>query len=172
VHPIPFIFWHATITLRIETIAATTEGEGREEGEEELSLLSESSPAATVTTAPPSDTPVLRSKSRRIVISEHNYLSLREMGKTGDTFNDVIIRLLRTHRLYQEEKQRQLLEEEKAGDGEGDRDDDNDAEKERFLARTDKLPFITSGLADLFGEHDRQLLANLLAYGNRKNNCE
>jgi hypothetical protein len=48
----------------------------------------------TTTTTTPTTEFRKRSKSRRIVISERNYLTLRELGHTGDSFNDVISKLL------------------------------------------------------------------------------
>jgi predicted CopG family antitoxin len=35
-----------------------------------------------------------RLKLKRIVISEHNYLALKKAGYAGDSFNDVVSRLL------------------------------------------------------------------------------
>ena len=49
-----------------------------------------------------------RSRLKRIVISERNYLALKTLGHAGDSFNDVISKLLRVHRIYQEEQQQQL----------------------------------------------------------------
>jgi hypothetical protein len=51
-----------------------------------------------------------RSKSRRIVFSERNYLTLRELGHTGDSFNDVISKLLLIYRAYHEQQQQQRLQ--------------------------------------------------------------
>jgi predicted CopG family antitoxin len=48
-----------------------------------------------------------RLKLKRIVISEHNYLALKKVGHAGDSFNDVISKLLRVYRTYQEKKQQQ-----------------------------------------------------------------
>ena len=31
-----------------------------------------------------------RSKLKRIVVSERNYLALKELGRAGDSFNDVV----------------------------------------------------------------------------------
>lgn len=41
---------------------------------------------------------------KRIVISERNYLALKMLGYAGDSFNDVISKLLRIERSYQEMK--------------------------------------------------------------------
>jgi predicted CopG family antitoxin len=43
-----------------------------------------------------------RLKLKRIVISERNYFALKELGHAGDSFNDVISKLLRIERSYQE----------------------------------------------------------------------
>ncbi len=50
-----------------------------------------------------------KSKSgfRRIVISERNYLALKKLGYAGDSFNDVISKLLRIERIYREMKKQQ-----------------------------------------------------------------
>ena len=48
-----------------------------------------------------------RSSFKRIVISEHNYLALKRLGYAGDSFNDVISKLLRMQRNYQEMKKQQ-----------------------------------------------------------------
>ena len=41
---------------------------------------------------------------KRIVISERNYLALKMLGYAGDSFNDVISKMLRIERSYQEMK--------------------------------------------------------------------
>ncbi len=48
-----------------------------------------------------------RLKLKRIVISEHNYLALKKAGYAGDSFNDVVSRLLQVYRAYQEKKKQQ-----------------------------------------------------------------
>ncbi len=48
-----------------------------------------------------------RLKLKRIVISEHNYLALKKVGYAGDSFNDVVSKLLRVYRAYKEKKQQQ-----------------------------------------------------------------
>lgn len=48
-----------------------------------------------------------RLKLKRIVVSEQNYVSLKRLGHAGDSFNDVISKLLRIERSYQEMKQQQ-----------------------------------------------------------------
>lgn len=45
-----------------------------------------------------------RTQLKRIVVSEHNYLALKKLGYAGDSFNDVISRLLRIERNYREMK--------------------------------------------------------------------
>ena len=46
-----------------------------------------------------------RSKLKRIVVSEKNYVALKRLGGAGDSFNDVISKLLRIQRSYQEKQQ-------------------------------------------------------------------
>jgi predicted CopG family antitoxin len=48
-----------------------------------------------------------RLRLRRIVISEHNYFALKRLGQAGDSFNNVVSRLLQVYRAYQEEKKQQ-----------------------------------------------------------------
>jgi predicted CopG family antitoxin len=55
-----------------------------------------------------------RSKFKRIVISERNYLALKRLGYAGDSFNDVISKLLRIERSYQEMKKQQEQQNQKA----------------------------------------------------------
>ncbi len=43
-----------------------------------------------------------RSRFKRIVISERNYMALKRLGYAGDSFNDQISKLLRIERHYQE----------------------------------------------------------------------
>ena len=47
-----------------------------------------------------------RTQLRRIVVSEHNYFALKKLGYAGDSFNDVISRLLRIEKNYQEMKKK------------------------------------------------------------------
>jgi predicted CopG family antitoxin len=51
-----------------------------------------------------------RSRLKRIVVSERNYLALKMLGHAGDSFNDVISKLLRIERSYQEMKKKQQEE--------------------------------------------------------------
>jgi predicted CopG family antitoxin len=50
------------------------------------------------------------SRFKRIVISERNYLALKMLGHAGDSFNDVISKLLRIERSYQEMKKQHKQE--------------------------------------------------------------
>ena len=51
-----------------------------------------------------------RSKLKRIVVSERNYVALKRLGHAGDSFNDVISKLLRIEKNYQEMKKNQQLQ--------------------------------------------------------------
>jgi len=95
-----------------------------------------------------------RLRLKRIVISEHNYLALKKVGYAGDSFNDVVSRLLQVYRAYQEKNRQEEKQEQQ----------ENDYEK--YMTNNDGLPFLGS-LSELFGEHDRQQLADLLGYGKR-----
>src|SRR5215211_1932750 len=48
-----------------------------------------------------------RLKLKRIVVSEQNYLALKKAGYAGDSFNDVVSRLLQVYRAYREKKQQE-----------------------------------------------------------------
>jgi predicted CopG family antitoxin len=48
-----------------------------------------------------------RLKLKRIVVSEQNYVALKRLGYAGDSFNDVISKLLRIERSYHEMKKNQ-----------------------------------------------------------------
>ncbi len=91
-----------------------------------------------------------RLKLKRIVISEHNYLALKKVGYAGDSFNDVVSRLLQVYRAYKKQQEEQQRRQE------------NDDEE--YVTNNDRLPFPGS-LSELFGEHDGQQLADLLGYG-------
>ena len=97
-----------------------------------------------------------RLKLKRIVVSEHNYLALKKVGYAGDSFNDVVSKLLRVYRAYQEEKKKQQ---------EAQQQQQENADEES-ITNNDRLPF-PGNLSQLFGEHDRQQLAELLGYGER-----
>jgi predicted CopG family antitoxin len=47
-----------------------------------------------------------RAQLRRIVVSEHNYFALKKLGYAGDSFNDVISRLLLIEKNYREMKKK------------------------------------------------------------------
>jgi predicted CopG family antitoxin len=57
-----------------------------------------------------------RSRFKRIVISDRNYLALKRLGYTGDSFNDVISKLLRIERSYHEMKKKQQEQQERVDD--------------------------------------------------------
>jgi hypothetical protein len=48
-----------------------------------------------------------RAQLRRIVVSEHNYFALKKLGYAGDSFNDVISRLLLIEKNYREMKKKE-----------------------------------------------------------------
>jgi predicted CopG family antitoxin len=54
---------------------------------------------------------------KRIVISERNYLALKMLGYAGDSFNDVISKLLRIERSYQEMKKQHEEQQQQANSG-------------------------------------------------------
>ena len=81
---------------------------------------------STATIEPPSAIRGTKSsRFKRIVISERNYLALKKLGYAGDSFNDVISKLLRIERSYQETKKQQ--EEEQQGRG-GDNNSNSGSE--------------------------------------------
>ena len=88
-----------------------------------------------------------RLRLKRIVVSEHNYLALKRLGQAGDSFNDVISKLLRIERNYQETRQQQEQQQQ---------------EKENNGSRNGELPFPDS-LYELFDERNRQQLSGLLS---------
>jgi predicted CopG family antitoxin len=100
-------------------------------------------------------------KLKRIVISEHNYLALKRLGQAGDSFNDVVYRLLQVYRAYQEKKKQQ----------EEQQQQENDYEK--YITNNDRLPF-PDNLSKPFTEQDIQQLAGLrgLRKGERSMNRE
>lgn len=101
-----------------------------------------------------------RLKLKRIVISEHNYLALKKLGYAGDSFNDVVSRLLRVYRAYKEEKKQEEQQQQ-----------ENDYEK--YIKNNDRLPF-PDNLSKPFTEQDIQQLAGLLGLrkGNKGMNME
>jgi hypothetical protein len=76
VNQIPFIRERTTITLRSKKVTTVSTALARRQ----------------------------RLKFKRIVVSERNYLALKRLGLAGDSFNDVISKLLRIERIYQEMK--------------------------------------------------------------------
>ena len=58
-------------------------------------------------------------KLKRIVVSEHNYLALKKVGYAGDSFNDVISKLLRICWNYQDMQQEQQQQQECDDDNSG-----------------------------------------------------
>ena len=52
------------------------------------------------------------SSSKRIVFSERNYFALKTLGHAGDSFNDVISKLLQIESSYQEMKKQQQEQQE------------------------------------------------------------
>jgi len=57
-----------------------------------------------------------RKRLKRIVVSEQNYLALKKLGHAGDSFNDVISKLLRIQRNYQEKRQQELQQQQQKSD--------------------------------------------------------
>jgi hypothetical protein len=72
-----------------------------------------------------------RLKLKRIVISEHNYLALKKVGYAGDSFNDVVSKLLRVYRAYNEMKEQEERQQH-----------ENDYEK--YITNNDRIPFPNS----------------------------
>jgi predicted CopG family antitoxin len=92
-----------------------------------------------------------RLKLKRIVVSEQNYLALKKAGYAGDSFNDVVSRLLQVYRAYREKKQQEEQQKQQ---------ENND---EEYITNNHVLPFPNS-FSELLGEHDsRQQLADLLS---------
>ena len=92
---------------------------------------------------------------KRIVVSERNYLALKMLGHAGDSFNDVISKLLRIERSYKEMKQQEEQQhpQENSDDSSG-------------------LPFITIPSA-AFEEQNKQQIDELvqLLQGERRGRC-
>jgi hypothetical protein len=70
------------------------------------------------------------------------------LGYAGDSFNDVISKLLRIQRSYQEKQQQQQMQQQES-------DDENNS------TNSSGLPF-PGNLSELFDEHNRQRLGDLL----------
>jgi len=103
-----------------------------------------------------------RLKLKRIVVSEHNYQALKKVGYAGDSFNDVVSRLLQVYRAYKEKRE---LEEQQQQQQEND--------YEKYITNNDRIPYPDS-FWESFGEQDVQQLADLLGLrkGNRSMNRE
>jgi predicted CopG family antitoxin len=92
------------------------------------------------------------SRFKRIVISERNYLALKMLGYAGDSFNDVISKLLRIERSYQEMKKQH--------------------EEQQQQANSDNSSGLTSNPipSTAFDERNTQQLAELLMLRKRRSN--
>jgi hypothetical protein len=88
-----------------------------------------------------------RSRLKRIVVSEKNYIALKMLRHAGDSFNDVITKLLRIEKDHQK-KQRQELQQQQS-------EHDNSSS-----SSNSELSFPGS-LSELFDERQRQQLADL-----------
>jgi hypothetical protein len=73
--------------------------------------------------------------------------SLMGLGHVGDSFNDVISKLLRIQRSYQEKQQQQQMQQQES-------DDENNS------TNSSGLPF-PGNLSELFDKHNRQRLGDL-----------
>ena len=94
-----------------------------------------------------------RSRLKRIVVSERNYLALKMLGHAGDSFNDVISKLLRIERSYQEMKKKQQEERQHQ------QQENND--------NSSGLPSIPMPSAE-FEEYNKQQMAELVQLLRRK----
>jgi predicted CopG family antitoxin len=101
-----------------------------------------------------------RLKLKRIVVSERNYFALKTLGHAGDSFNDVISKLLRIERNYQEMKKQQ--EQQENNDKNSGNNSDNGSE---FLS--------PPGPFTLFEKENKQEISELvrLLRGKRRGNC-
>ena len=106
-----------------------------------------------------------RSKFKRIVISEHNYLALKRLGYAGDSFNDVVSKLLRIERSYQEMmKQQQEEKRQQENNDENSSSNTNNGSSE-LLSQPD--PYA------LFREQNKQQIAEVIRRlrGKRRGKC-
>lgn len=87
-----------------------------------------------------------RSRLKRIVVTERNYFALKTLGHAGDSFNDVISKLLRIERSYQEVKKQQQQQQET---------DDNSNNSNNGL-------LFPPSPAEVFNEQNRQELDKLI----------
>lgn len=96
-----------------------------------------------------------RSRLKRIVVSERNYLALKMLGHAGDSFNDVIPKLLRIERRsYQEMKKKQQEERQHQ-------------QQENSDNSSGLLPSIPMPSAE-FEEYNKQQMAELVQLLRRK----
>ena len=95
-----------------------------------------------------------RSRLKRIVVSERNYLALKMLGHAGDSFNDVIPKLLRIERRsYQEMKKKQQEE--------------RQHQQQENSDNSSGLPSIPMPSAE-FEEYNKQQMAELVQLLRRK----
>jgi predicted CopG family antitoxin len=94
-----------------------------------------------------------RSRLKRIVVSERNYLALKMLGHAGDSFNDVISKLLRIERSYQEMKKKQQEE--------------RHQEQQENSDNSSGFPSIPMPSAE-FEEYNKQRMAELVQLLRRK----
>ncbi len=94
-----------------------------------------------------------RSRLKRIVVSERNYLALKMLGHAGDSFNDVISKLLRIERSYQEMKKKQQEERQQ--------------QQQENSDNSSGLPPIPMPSAE-FEEYNKQQMAELVQLLRRK----
>jgi hypothetical protein len=79
-----------------------------------------------------------------------NNKSLMGLGYAGDSFNDVISKLLRIQRSYQEKQQQPQMQQQES-------DDENNSTSNVGLP-------VPGSLSELFNERDSQQLADLLGF--------
>jgi predicted CopG family antitoxin len=99
------------------------------------------------------------SRFKRIVVSEQNYHALKRLGHAGDSFNDVISKLLRIQRNYQEIKKQQEQQEN------NDKNSSNNSNNSSELS--------PPGPSTLFEKENKQLISELvrLLRGKRRGKC-
>lgn len=98
------------------------------------------------------------SRFKRIVISERNYLALKMLGHAGDSFNDVVSKLLRIERRYEEMKKKQQEEQHQQGNS------DNSSIE---------LPLPPRSPSAVFEQQRKEQIAEFirLLRGNRRGKC-
>jgi predicted CopG family antitoxin len=99
------------------------------------------------------------SRFKRIVISEPNYLALKRLGFAGDSFNDVISKLLRIERSYQEMKNKKQEEQQQQ---QQENRDNNSSE-----------PTFVQTPSEMFAQHNKQQMAEFIRRlrGKRRGKC-